>query len=246
MDIDSLVQRNKQELTQFEQILGYRFTDLRLLQRALIHSSFSFEQNFPGRQDNETLEFLGDAVLDLVLGHTLFKRFPLMREGEMTKLRAALVNESHLAIMAREVELGRFLCLGKGEEISNGRNKSSILACAYEAVIGAAFEDGGYEAVVQLILRFFVPTLQVKREELHLADSKSRLQEQLQEQFNEAPSYRVESEEGPSHQRIFAVSVIFREHVLGTGMAGSKKEAEQRAAAAALMDYEQGLAQITP
>lgn len=239
MDMDSLVQGNKEELAQLEQLLGYRFTDLRLLQRALIHASFAFEQGIPGRQDNETLEFLGDAVLDLVLGHALFKYFPHMREGEMTKLRSMLVNEAHLATMAREVELGRFLCLGKGEDASSGRNKSSILSCAYEAVIGAVFEDGGYGTVEQLILRFFVPTLQVKREELHLADSKSRLQEQLQEQFNEAPSYRVDSEEGPSHQRVFAVSVVFRDRVLGTGVAGSKKEAEQRAAAVALGEYEQ-------
>jgi ribonuclease III len=238
MDIDSLVQRNKQELTQFEQILGYRFTDLRLLQKALVHASFAFEQAFPG-QNNETLEFLGDAVLDLVLGHALFRRFPAMREGEMTKLRAVLVNEAHLAAMAREVELGRFLCLGKGEDASSGRNKSSILACAYEAVMGAIFEDGGYETVKDLVLRFFVPVFEVKREELLIADTKSRLQEVLQEQFNEAPSYRVDMEEGPSHQKVFTVSVLFRERVLGSGVASSKKEAEQRAAAVALAEYEQ-------
>lgn len=238
MDIDSLAQKNKQELSLFEQVLGYRFTDLRLLQKALLHASFAFEHSFPG-QDNETLEFLGDAVLDLVVGHALFKCFPAMREGELTKLRAALVNETHLAAMAREVELGRFLSLGKGEDASNGRNKSSILACAYEAVVGAVFEDGGYETVKNLVLRFFVPAFDAKREELLIADSKSRLQEALQEQFNEAPSYRVDMEEGPPHQKVFSVSVVFREIVLGTGSASSKKEAEQRAAAAALADYDQ-------
>ncbi len=237
MDIDSLAQKNKQELSQFEQILGYRFTDLRLLQKALIHASFAFEHSFPG-QNNETLEFLGDAVLDLVIGHTLFKRFPAMREGELTKLRAALVNETHLATMAREVELGKFLCLGKGEDASNGRNKSSILSCAYEAVIGAIFEDGGYETVKDFVSRFFVPAFDVKREELLIADAKSRLQEVLQEQFNEAPSYRLDMDEGPSHQKVFTVSVVFREIVFGTGSAGSKKEAEQRAAACALADYD--------
>lgn len=237
MDIDSLAQRNKQELSLFEQILGYRFTDLRLLQKALIHASFAFEHSFSG-QNNETLEFLGDAVLDLVVGHSLFKHFPAMREGDLTKLRAALVNETHLAAMAREVDLGKFLCLGKGEDASNGRNKSSILSCAYEAVVGAVFEDGGYETVKDLVLRFFVPVFDVKREELLIADSKSRLQETLQEQFNEAPSYRLDMEEGPSHQKVFTVSVIFREIVFGTGSAGSKKEAEQRAAAAALAEYD--------
>ncbi len=244
MDIDSLAQKNKQELSLLEQILGYRFTDLRLLQKALIHASFAFEHSFPG-QNNETLEFLGDAVLDLVIGHTLFKRFPAMREGDLTKLRAALVNETHLATMAREAELGRFLSLGKGEDSSNGRKKSSILACAYEAVVGAIFEDGGYETVKEFVLRFFVPAFEAKREELLIADAKSRLQELLQEQFNEAPSYRLDMEEGPSHQKLFTVSVIFRESVLGTGSASSKKESEQRAAASALADYDLLIAKMT-
>jgi len=244
MDIDSLAQKNKQELSLLEQILGYRFTDLRLLQKALIHASFAFEHSFPG-QNNETLEFLGDAVLDLVIGHTLFRRFPAMREGDLTKLRAALVNETHLATMARDVELGRFLSLGKGEDSSNGRKKSSILACAYEAVVGAIFEDGGYETVKEFVLRFFVPAFEAKREELLIADAKSRLQELLQEQFNEAPSYRLDMEEGPSHQKLFTVSVIFRESVLGTGSASSKKESEQRAAASALADYDLLIAKMT-
>jgi ribonuclease-3 len=243
MHIDSLAQRNKQELALFEQILGYRFTDLRLLQKALVHASYAFEHSFPG-QDNETLEFLGDAVLDLVVGASLFKRFPEMREGELTKLRSALVNETHLAAMARDVELGRFLSLGKGEESSNGRNKSSILACAYEAVVGAIFEDGGFEIAQGFILRFFVPAFAARREDLLIGDAKSRLQEVLQEEFNEAPSYRLEMEEGPSHQKVFTVSVIFRELVLGVGAAGSKKVAEQRAAAVALAEYEQVVAQL--
>ena len=238
MDIDSLVQKNKQELSLFEQILGYRFTDLRLLQKALIHASFAFEHSFAS-QNNETLEFLGDAVLDLVVGHALFRHFPAMREGDLTKLRAALVNETHLAAMARAVNLGKFLSLGKGEDASNGRNKSSILSCAYEAVVGAVFEDGGYETATELVLRFFVPVFDAKREELLITDSKSRLQEVLQEQFNEAPSYQLELEEGPSHQKMFTVSVIFRQIVFGTGSASSKKEAEQRAAAVALADYDQ-------
>jgi ribonuclease-3 len=243
MDLDSLARKNKEELSSFEQILGYRFTDLRLLQRALVHASFAFENSFPGH-NNETLEFLGDAVLDLVVGHTLYQRFPAMREGELTKLRSALVNETHLATMARDVELGKFLCLGKGEDASNGRNKSSILACAYEAVVGAVFEDGGYETVQDLVLRFFVPAFEAKREELLIADAKSRLQEVLQEKFNEAPSYRVDTEEGPSHQKIFTVSVIFRDIVLGTGSASSKKEAEQRAASIALVEHDRLLPRL--
>ncbi len=232
-NINTLVTLNKEILSEFEQIVGYRFTDLRLLQKALIHSSYAFEQAQVGK-NNETLEFLGDAVLDLVIGHILIRRYPELREGDLTKLRAALVNETHLAGMARGIELGRFLCLGKGEDASNGRNKSSILSCGYEAVIGAIFEDGGYETVSAFVERFFLPAIEGKKENLLIADAKSRLQEELQEAFNEAPSYHVDSEEGPSHMKVFSVSVLFQGEVLGSGTARSKKEAEQRAAASAL------------
>ncbi len=237
MDIDSLVRRNKDDLAVLEQHLGYRFTDLRLLQKALIHSSFAFEQGQIDK-NNEILEFLGDAVLDLVIGHTLCGRFPDMREGELTRLRSSLVNETHLASMARELQLGEYLCLGKGEDASNGRNKSSILSCAYEAVIGAIFEDSNYITVEKIVCRFFMPAMAAKKEELLIADSKSRLQEALQEKFYEAPSYRIDLEEGPSHQKVFTVSVMFRDEALGTGSGASKKEAEQRAAAATLAELE--------
>ena len=232
-NIDILVNENKKELTELERLIGYRFTDLRLLQKALIHSSYAFEQA-QGGKDNEILEFVGDAVLDLVIGYTLSKRYPAMREGDLTRIRASLVNESHLAEMARSFELGRFLCLGKGEDASSGRNKSSILSCAFEAVIGAVFEDSGYEHTTDLVQRIFNSEIENKKKDLLLADAKSRLQEELQEKFNEPPTYRLEREEGPSHQKRFSVSVIFQGNVLGSGTASSKKEAEQRAAAAAL------------
>lgn len=237
MDIDSLVRRNKDGLAGLEQLLGYRFTDLLLLQKALIHSSFAFEQAQIDK-NNEILEFLGDAVLDLVIGHTLCKHYPEMREGELTRLRSSLVNETHLALMARELALGDYLCLGKGEDASNGRNKSSILSCAYEALIGAIFEDSDYVTVAAIICRFFVPAMAAKKEELLMADAKSRLQEALQEKFNEAPSYRIDQEEGPSHQKVFTVSVLFRGEPLGNGTGGSKKEAEQRAATATLTELD--------
>jgi ribonuclease-3 len=237
MDISSLVRRNKDALAGLEQQLCYRFTDLRLLQKALIHSSFAFEQAQIGN-NNEILEFLGDAVLDLVIGHTLCNRFPEMREGELTRLRSSLVNETHLADMARELSLGEYLCLGKGEDASNGRNKSSILSCAYEALIGAMFEDSDYETVAMIIGNFFIPAMDAKKEELLMADAKSRLQEALQEEFNEAPSYRLDEEEGPSHQKVFTVSVVFRETALGSGIASSKKEAEQKAASVALAELD--------
>ena len=235
MNIDSLVRINKDRLSDFEKILGYRFTDLRLLQRALVHSSYAFEQSHEG-ENNEKLEFLGDAVLDLVIGHLLSRVYQEMREGQLTKLRASLVNEQHLAKMARDIDLGDHLFLGKGEDASQGRQKPSILSCAYEAVIGAVFEDSGYDTAAELVDRFFLPSLDEKKEELRVADSKSRLQEVLQEKHNEAPVYVIEGEEGPSHRKVFSVSVRFRDQILGMGQAGSKKVAEQQAAAAALVD----------
>ena len=231
--MDGLAGSNKTMLAECEKLIDYRFTDLRLLQKALIHSSYAFEQAQVG-QDNQVFEFIGDAVLDLAIGHLLCTRYPAMKEGELTRLRASLVNESHLADMARKLELGRFLFLGKGEDSSNGRNKSSILSCAFEALIGAVFEDSDYSTAASLVQRLFEESIQDKKENLLLADAKSRLQEILQEKYNEAPSYRLDSEEGPSHRKQFSVSVVFREQVLGAGNASSKKEAEQRAAAAAL------------
>ncbi len=234
-NIDSLVRRNKQKLAELETALGYRFTDLRLLQRALIHSSFAFEQGGQGK-DNERLEFLGDAVLDLVVGYLLMRTYHTMREGELTRLRASLVNEQHLALLAKSVDLGAFLELGKGEDATNGRQKSRILSCAWEAVAGAVFEDGGYETTVRVMEPFFIPSLEEKKEALLITDAKSRLQEVLQEKYSEAPTYLVVREEGPAHAKVFTVSVQFQEKSIGEGVAGSKKEAEQRAAANALAE----------
>ena len=235
--MDGLAGSNKEVLAEFEKLICYRFTDLRLLQKALIHSSYAFEQAQAG-QDNQVFEFIGDAVLDLVIGHQLCTRYPELKEGELTRFRASLVNESHLADMARKLELGRFLLLGKGEDSSNGRNKSSILSCAFEALIGAVFEDSDYATAAALVGRLFEESIEDKKENLLMADAKSRLQELLQEKYNEAPSYRLESEEGPSHRKQFSISVVFRDQIMGSGSASSKKEAEQRAAAAALKNID--------
>lgn len=237
LNIDSLVTENKKVLAELETLIGYRFTDLRLLQKALIHSSYAFEKGQAG-EDNQLLEFLGDAVLDLVIGNLLYDRYPEMREGDLTRFRALLVNETNLAFMARSVDLGRFLCLGKGEDAGCGRNKSSILSCAFEAVIGAVFKDSGYLSAVELVENLFAATIEEKKSDLLLADAKTRLQEMLQEEFNEAPTYRIVGEEGPSHCKQFSVAVVFRNEILGTGLAGSKKEAEQRAAALALKQWQ--------
>ena len=235
--LSSLIDNNKDQLNELEENLGYSFRDLGLLQLALIHRSFSFEHD--GRQDtdNERLEFLGDAVLDLTIGHALFERYAAMREGQLTKLRAMLVNEGHLAEMAEKISLGHYLCLGKGEDASNGRSKPSILSCTYEAVVGAIFHEGGYGAAADFVSRHFVPCLDAQKDKMHLADAKSSLQELTQEKYNEAPVYVLEKAEGPDHRKVFTVSVRFRGQVLAHGKATSKKEAEQQAAAEALLKF---------
>jgi ribonuclease III len=231
--LEHLAQDNREQLEALQARTGYQFRDLRLLQQALIHSSFAFERMKSPRH-NETLEFLGDAVLDLALGYILFTRYPEMREGKLTKIRAALVNENGLAEMARVIGLGDYLLLGHGEQASGGEKKSSILSCAYEAVIGALFLDGGYEEALAFVRRWFEPLLDRPQLELLASDAKSSLQEMLQEKYNEGPVYVLEEEAGPAHARTFSVSVRFQDETLGIGSASSKKEAEQRAARAAL------------
>ena len=229
-----LTENNQGNLARLEEKLGYVFRDRRFLQLALLHRSFSFEQVRKLATDNERLEFLGDAVLDLVVGRALFELYPEMREGEMTRLRALLVNESYLAEMATALGLGEFLLLGRGEETTRGRSKPSILSSAYEAVLGALFQDGGYEVAAVFIDQQFLPVLDSQRQRLLQADAKSRLQEILQESYSEAPNYVLESAEGPDHRKTFLVSVCFRGQVLAQGQAFNKKEAEQVAAAEAL------------
>ena len=235
--IETMTRKNRERLVALEARLDYRFKERTYLQRALIHSSFAFEQGMAG-QDNETLEFLGDAVLDLAVGLLLFQKYPKLREGELTRFRAALVNEASLARMARGIGLGETIFLGKGENATSGRQKSSILSGSYEALIGAIFLDSGYDTTAALVEHFFAPLIKGHKEDLLVADAKSRLQEKIQEQYNEAPTYSVEKEEGPAHDRQFTVAVRFQGQVLASGRARSKKEAEQQAAAAALQDLD--------
>lgn len=236
--LEALLKRNKNQLEQFEERLTYRFKDTALLQRAFIHSSYAFEQGQDLPCDNETLEFLGDAVLDLAVGYGLIRHYPAMKEGELTRLRAALVQESHLAEMARSLAMGDHLLLGKGENASRGREKPSILSSALEAVMGAVFLDGGYDASMEVVEKLFVPCFQGKKGDMYLADSKSRLQEMIQATYNEGPVYVLEKAEGPDHAKLFHVSVRFQERVLATGSARSKKEAEQLAAAEAVRNFD--------
>ncbi|PIE58929.1 MAG: ribonuclease III [Desulfobulbus propionicus] len=229
----ALVQDHEKELQELQERMGYFFRDLQLLQLSLVHSSFAFER-LDDKRHNETLEFLGDAVLDLTVGHMLFTCFPELREGKLTRIRSALVNESGLAYMARELGLGTYLLLGRGEDASRGREKPSILSCAYEALVGALFLDGGYDQAQAFVRRFFEPLIKERGDILVHADAKSRLQELLQERHNQGPAYILVHEEGPAHARMFSVAVRFQGEELGLGTASSKKEAEQQAARAAL------------
>ena len=222
----------EQELAGLAGLLGHRFQDLPLLDQALRHSSFAHENPGAG-PSNEQLEFLGDAVLALTVSNLLLQHFPQSSEGELSRARAALVNARRLAVLARKLDLGAYLLLGKGEEQQAGREKPSLLADALEAVLAAVFLDGGLEAVDNLTRRWFTPLLN----ELAASpwqDFKTKLQELIQARFKDSPAYRVLSESGPSHARVFEVEVRLGERALAQGQGRTKKQAEQLAARLAL------------
>lgn len=219
--------------------LGYHFSNPAVLTRALTHTTFRVEHPEDAGEDNETLEFLGDAVLDLVIGALLISRFPSMTEGELSKLRSALVQEQHLAIVARDLRLGEFLLLGKGEDQSGGRQKPSILASTYEAVIGAIFLDSDYPTVQRIVEDHFHGRIDIAQQAIAIGDAKSTLQELTQDRFNAAPVYVLDKAEGPDHAKTFTVSVHLQGHALGSASAQNKKAAEQKAAAVALAHFNQ-------
>lgn len=210
--------------------LSYAFRDIHILEKALIHRSFLNERPELGIENNERMEFLGDAVLSTAISHLLLKRFPDADEGRLSKFRARLVNENTLAELAMAIELGKFLLLGKGEELTGGREKPSILSDAYEAVIAAVYLDGGFEKAFSLVSMQFSTLL----EEVSITDVsrdyKTELQEQSQELFKIAPIYKLVSETGPEHNKIFEVEVLIKGERFGKGQGKAKKEAEQQAA----------------
>jgi ribonuclease-3 len=231
--IKQLTEENISRLKDLELLLDYEFADPSLQQLALVHSSYGFE-NIQGSRNNETLEFLGDAVLDLAVSELLFKAYPEITEGELTKMRSGLVKEATLAELALAVNLGSYLMLGRGEETSKGREKTSILARAFEALMGAIFLDSGYEGALQFVRKHFSPMFPESIERMSVDDAKSRLQEKLQGHINRAPTYLLDHEQGPDHAKEFTVSVRINDLVLGKGVGSSKKNAEQKAAEDAL------------
>ena len=212
--------------------LGCRFKDLSLLDRALRHSSFTYERPEAG-PSNEQLEFLGDAVLALTVSHLLTKTFPEASEGELSRRRAALVNARQLAEVARRLDLGSCLLLGRGEVRQAGHEKPSLLADALEAVLAAAYLDGGFRKAQRLVNRWFAPIV-TQQDSLSWQDYKTALQELIQARHKLSPTYHLLEETGPSHARSFLVELRLGETILARGEGPSKKQAEQRAARLAL------------
>ncbi len=227
-----------QALTGLEDRLGWYFADIALLDTALTHRSFVNENAAPACRDNERLEFLGDAVLELTVSDMLMRKFPDHSEGQLSKLRASVVNEQPLAELARRFGIGEQLLLGKGEEGSGGRMKSSLLANAFESVIAAMYQDGGFDRTVAFIRQLFEPLIEKGDLSTIYRDYKTAVQEMCQVLVREMPRYMVISETGPDHEKRFETNLVIGERVVATGTGRSKKEAEQQAARLAMEKLE--------
>ena len=226
-------------LTEAQERLGYMFRRPALLKEALTHKSHAKDQQEEGFKDNERLEFLGDAVVGLVVSDFLASTYPNFSEGELSKIKARLVSRTSLAQVAQRQQLGDLLRLGRGEEVTDGRVKPSLLGNALEAVVGAIYLDGGFETVQTYVLRILqgeIRNLQDTTLTDYVGDFKSRLQEYCQKQFDTLPTYEVIRESGPDHQKVFEVQVGFQGKMWGKGVGKSKKEAEQVAAQQALVN----------
>lgn len=224
-------------LEDFKKTLPFSFRDGTLLQRVFVHRSFLNEKGsdrLTSPESNERLEFLGDAVLSNVISHLLYRKYPDMDEGELTRLRARLVNRHTLAKVAKEIGLNRFILLGKGERSGGGDENSTILSGAFEALIAAIYIDLGFTEVYSYIEKVFSPLIDSSLIEPGHFDFKPRLQELSQRIFKEAPVYTLLKEDGPPHKKRFEVAVLISGEVLGTGSAMKKKDAEQLAAGEAL------------
>ncbi|WP_010282511.1 ribonuclease III [Bacillus timonensis] len=217
----------------FQERLGINFHDESLLIQAFTHSSYVNEHRKKPHEDNERLEFLGDAVLELTISKFLFKKYPIMSEGELTKMRAAIVCEPSLVTLANDLQFGELVLLGKGEEMTGGRERPALLADVFEAFIGALYLDQGLEVVNQFLEKTVIPKINAGAFS-HVMDYKSQLQELVQRDGIGLIEYRVLQEKGPAHSREFVSRVSLNGEELGTGTGKSKKEAEQHAAEIAL------------
>jgi len=217
--------------------LELKFHDVSLLKQAFTHASYRNEHRRPTLQDNERLEFLGDAVLELVISEYLYQTWPSLPEGELTRMRATIVCEPTLATFATQLGFHTFVRLGRGEERSGGRNRPALLADVFEAFIGSLYVDGGLHAVQEFVNRHLLPRI---ANQLPVQDFKTSLQEWVQQRYSQVLRYQILEERGPAHAKEFIAQVIVGERVLGVGSGKSKKEAEQNAAGAALQQLRSG------
>lgn len=223
------------DMTELSERLEYQFNNPELLAQAFRHASYVNEVGDCDLKDNETLEFLGDAVLDLAIGHILMELFKSANEGELSKYRASVVSERGLFDLSRELRLGDYLLLGRGEELSGGREKPSILANTLEALVGAIYLDGGFLRTREIIHKLFISTIERMEIETLRSDYKSLLQEFTQQRFKSRPEYLLLSERGPAHERTFRIAIYLNGELKAEGEGKSKKEAEQVAAKEALV-----------
>lgn len=221
-------------IKKFQATLPFAFKDDSLLELAFVHSSYVNEKAKEGLESNERLEFLGDAVVGLVVSRLLYENFPGLAEGELTRFRARLVNRRTLAGLGKEWALGPLLLLGKGELLAGGMENPTILSNTFEAVLGAVFLDQGDAVTVEFIEKIFTPLMEAGEDESGHFGFKPELQEMVQKFFKEPPLYRVVDEQGPAHQRVFTVEAVVDGEVLGIATAGRKKDAEQAAAEKAI------------
>lgn len=222
-------------LNQLEETIGYSFKDKSLLELALTHSSYLQRQNLKKTNCNERLEFIGDGLLDSIIGCHLYMILPDVEEGELTKVRASIVCEKSLASIGREINLSKYIKLGKGEEVLGGRDKDSITADALEALIGACFLDSGYETVEKIVINLFGKTIDDGINHKLISDYKTYLQEIFQKRGTmELLKYVVVDEKGPSHNKTFYVNLYYNNQIIGSGVGKKKKDAEQAAAKEAL------------
>ena len=215
------------DLNEFQSKIGYTFKNQHLLEQALTHSSYANEKHMKKHSDNERLEFLGDAVLEIVSSEFLFINYPQKPEGELTKLRASIVCEPTLALCTKPLDLGKYLRLGRGEDHTGGRKRKSILSDALEAVIGAIYLDGGFTNAKEFVLRFIMTDIENKQ---LFYDSKTILQEIIQSRQDGELSYEILKEEGPDHNKSFEVRALVGDQEIGRGKGRTKKAAEQLAA----------------
>lgn len=228
-----------QQLKELQSIIGVAFNDLDMLNQSLTHTSYAYELNGNNNiSQNERLEFLGDVVLSLIVSEYIYQKYPHYMEGDLAKIRAKVVSSPILAKLAKHLNLGHYLLLGKGEEMTGGRTRHSILADTFEAIIGAIYLDLGLETSRSFILTQITEEIEKITSNVYVQDYKTDLQEFTQKKFKLLPIYKVIKREGPEHKRIFEIAVVIKGKIWGVGRGGSKKEAEQKAAFYALQQVE--------